>query len=196
MTERLLVGVIVGTHGVRGLLRVKSFTQDEDALCAYGTLTDEGGSRSFDLVFKNRSKGVVICALKGVDDRDAALALKGTRLYMDRSALPKDALEADEYYHADLIGLPIEWVDGGELGVVRAVHDFGAGDMLEVALSGESSKVVFLPFTQACVPVVDIKTGRLVANPPPGLLDDGGEAEDGERDLDQDQARDQGEVFP
>ncbi|WP_413205700.1 ribosome maturation factor RimM [Rhodospirillum sp. A1_3_36] len=191
MTERLLVGVIVGTHGVRGLLRVKSFTQDEAALCSYGPLTDEGGSRSFDLVFKNLAKGVVLCALKGIDDRDAALALKGTRLYMDRSALPKDALEEDEYYHADLIGLPIERADGGNLGVVRAVHDFGAGDMLEVALSEDASKVVFLPFTQACVPVVDIKAGRLVADPPPGLLD-GGEADEKAPES----VQDQGEVSP
>jgi 16S rRNA processing protein RimM len=177
MTERLLVGVIVGTHGVRGLLRVKSFTQDEAALCSYGPLTDEGGSRTFDLGFKNLSKGVVLCALKGIDDRDAALALKGTRLYLDRSALPADALDEDEFYHADLIGLTVDLANGEPLGTVRAVHDFGAGDMLEVVLASQASKTVLLPFTRAIVPVVDVKGGRLVADPPPGLLDGG---EDGE----------------
>ncbi|ABC21987.1 ribosome maturation factor RimM [Rhodospirillum rubrum] len=171
MTERLLVGVIVGSHGVRGLVRVKSFTQDEMALCDYGPLSDETGTRRFAVEVRNQAKGVVICQIPGVSDRTAADALKGTRLFLDRAALPADALEEDEYYHADLIGLPVDLVDGGRLGVVHSVHDFGAGDMLEVTLA-QGRRSVLLPFTKAVVPLVDVKAGRLVADPPLGLLDD------------------------
>ena len=116
----------------------------------------------------------MLAALDGVADRNAAEALKGLRLYVGRDALP--ALAEDEFYHADLIGLAVEQVGGERLGTVKAVHDFGAGDVLEV--TREEGGSVFLPFTMAVVPVVDIAGGRLVADPPAELLESGSAGEE------------------
>ena len=110
----------------------------------------------------------MIARLAGVDDRNRAEALRGLRLYLPRAALPPP--EAEEYYHADLIGLDAVLADGTPVGQVRAVHDFGAGDTLEIARAGAPPAMV--PFTRAVVPMVDIDRGRLVIDPPPGLLDD------------------------
>lgn len=174
MAETLLVAVIVQAHGVRGQVRVKSFTQDPEALCALGPLSDDTGTRRFTLSFKGRAKELVLCAIDGVTDRTAAEALKGTRLFVDRQALDDAALEEDEYYHADLLGLAAETPQGRPLGRVRAVHDFGAGDVLEILAEG-SGRPVVVPFTRAVVPRIDLAAGRLVVDPPPGLLDDGRE---------------------
>ncbi len=170
MTERLCVGMIVGAHGVRGLVRVKPFTDVPEDVAAYGPLTDQAGARSFVLTPKNRSKGVLLCAIDGVDDRTAVEALKGVRLYADRSALEAVALEEDEFLAADLIGLAAEWPDGTALGTVRSVQDFGAGDVLEITLAAAPRSVV-VPFTLACVPTIDLAAGRVVVDPPAGLLD-------------------------
>ncbi|HEX7967213.1 MAG TPA: ribosome maturation factor RimM [Stellaceae bacterium] len=161
------MGVITGAHGVRGLVRVKSFTAEPDGLAAYGPLEDERGERSFKLERVGAAKGVLIMRLDGVSDRDAAEALKGVRLYLPRAALPEPG--EDEYYHADLLGLAVVLRDGEALGRVRAVHEYGAGDSLEV--ERPDGRVVILPFTAAVVPEVDIKGGRLVVDPPEGLLD-------------------------
>ncbi len=165
--RRVLMGVITGAHGVRGLVRVKSFTAEPDDIAAYGPLEDERGARSFTLERVGAAKGVLLMRLDGVSDRNAAEALKGVRLYLPRAALPEPG--EDEYYHADLIGLTAVLRDGTALGRVRAVHDYGAGDSLEVERPDRS--VVIVPFTAAIVPEVDIKSGRLVVDPPPGLLD-------------------------
>ena len=164
---RVLMGVVTGAHGVRGLLRVKSFAGEPAAIAAYGPLEDEGGSRRFALEVVGAAKGVLIMRLPGVADRDAAEGLKGQRLYLPRAALPEP--EEEEYYHADLIGLAVELAAGGSFGRVRAVHDFGAGDSLEIECA--DGRVVMVPFTRAIVPVVDIAQGRVVIEPPPGLLD-------------------------
>ncbi|CCG08740.1 ribosome maturation factor RimM [Pararhodospirillum photometricum] len=171
MSDRLLVGVIVGAHGVRGLVRVKAFTEDEHTLAAHGPLTDENGQRTFTLTPRNRVKGAVLCAVAGVADRTAAEGLKGTRLYLERAALPRDTLDEDEFFLADLVGLRVERTGGEILGVVRAVENFGAGDVLDVLLP-DQRRSVMLPFTRAVVPVVDVAGGRLVVDPPLGLLDD------------------------
>lgn len=168
-TDRLCVGVVVGTHGVRGLLRVKSFTATPEDLTAYGPLTDEAGAVVYPLEVKNRTRGVVLCTLAGVEDRDAAQALKGTRLFVSRAALPP-AEDDDEFYHADLIGLSVVFEEGESLGTVSAVYDFGAGDVLELRTPG--GKVVMLPFTRRAIPVVDLPNRRLVAARLPGLLED------------------------
>jgi 16S rRNA processing protein RimM len=165
--QRVLMGVIAGAHGVRGLLRVKSFAAAADSLTAYGPLEDERGERGFALEPVGAAKGVLIMRLDGVADRDAAEALKGTRLYLPRAALPEPGEE--EYYHADLLGLAVMLKDGSALGRVRAVHAYGAGDSLEV--ERPDGRTVIVPFTTAVVPVVDIKAGRLVVDPPDGLLD-------------------------
>lgn len=167
--ERVCVGVIVGPHGIRGQVRVKSFTAEPEDIAAYGPVSDEAGIRTFDLDVVGRSKGVVLCAVAGVDDRNGAEALRGVRLHVDRAMLP-DPDEDDEFYHADLIGLRVEFADGVVLGTVSAVYDFGAGDVLEIR--AESGGVTMLPFTRAAVPVIDIAGGRLVAERLPGLVED------------------------
>ena len=164
---RVLMGVVTGAHGVRGLLRVKSFAGEPKDIAAYGPLEDEAGSRRFPLEVVGAAKGVLIMRLAGVADRDAAERLKGQRLYLLRAALPEP--ETEEYYHADLIGLAVELAAGGPLGRVRAVHDFGAGDSLEIECA--DGRVVMVPFTRAIVPVVDIAQGRVVVDPPAGLFE-------------------------
>lgn len=164
---RLCVGVITGPQGVRGAVRVKSFTTAPADVAAYGKVEDEAGRRSFELRIVGAAKGVVIAKIAGLDDRDAAERLKGTRLYVARSALP--APDEDEYYHSDLIGLTMVLPDGTIFGTVRAIHDYGAGTSLEIA--HHAGRIVMAPFTRAIVPVVDVAAGRLVIDPPEGLLD-------------------------
>lgn len=166
--SRVCVGVVTGAHGVRGAVRLKSFTAEPGDITRYGPLEDESGARCFRLRLTGSAKGVVIAKLAGIDDRDAAEALRGLRLYLPRAALPPPG--EDEYYHADLIGLEATLTDGTPLGPVRAVHDFGAGDTLEIAR--EAGPPLVVPFTRAVVPVVDIAAGRLVVDPPPGLIDE------------------------
>ncbi len=168
--KQVCVGVVTGPHGVGGAVRIKSFTARPEDVAAYGPLADESGRRRLELRLLGAAKGVLIARLSGVDDRNGAEAVRGLRLYLARSALPPP--EPEEYYHADLIGLEAVLGDGTPLGRVRAVHDFGAGDTLEIARPGAAPAMV--PFTRAIVPVVDLDAGRLVVAPPPGLLDDGG----------------------
>jgi len=166
-TPRLCVGIITGAQGVRGAVRIKSFTAVPEDVAAYGPVADEAGQRAFALRPVGRAKGVVIATIAGVADRDAAERLKGVRLYVARDKLPAPGEE--EYYHADLIGLAAVLRDGTPLGRVRAVHEYGAGDSLEVA--SESGVTVMVPFTRAAVPEVDLAAGRLVIEPLDGLLD-------------------------
>lgn len=167
--SRVCMGVVGAPHGVRGAVRIKSFTDAPEAIAGYGALEDETGARRFTLrvIGSAKGDGMVIATLSGVADRDAAEALRGLRLYAPRAALPAPA--ADEFYHADLIGLAAELGDGAVLGTVIAVHDFGAGDMIEIAPA--TGRPVLVPFTRAAVPVVDVAGGRVVIDPPDGLLD-------------------------
>jgi 16S rRNA processing protein RimM len=165
--KRVCVGVVTGAHGVRGAVRIKSFTAEPEDVAGYGPLEDERGERRFALRLVGSAKGVLIAAISGIDDRDRAEALRGLRLYLPRSALPPP--EEEEYYHADLIGLAAALPDGTPIGTVRAVHDFGAGDTLEIERS--EGPPVMVPFTREIVPVVDLDAARLVVDPPPGLLD-------------------------
>jgi 16S rRNA processing protein RimM len=167
-TPLLCVGIITGAQGVRGAVRIKSFTAVPEDVAAYGPVADEDGQRAFALRLVGRAKGVVIATIAGVADRDAAERLKGVRLYVARDKLPAPGEE--EYYHADLIGLAAVLRDGTPLGRVRAVHEYGAGDSLEVVR--ESGATVMVPFTRAAVPEVDLAAGRLVIEPLDGLLDD------------------------
>jgi 16S rRNA processing protein RimM len=160
--ERLCLGVITGPHGVRGQVRVKSFTENPEDIAAYGGLSDAQG-RAYRLSLTGSAKGVLLARIEGVSDREAAEALKGTRLYVDRSALP--AIEEEEtYYHADLIGLRVEDASGRRIGRIREVQNFGAGDMLEV--QGEAGESLLFAFTRQAVPVVDIDGGKVVVDPP------------------------------
>ena len=160
--ERFCVGAIAGVHGVRGLVKIKSFTGDPLDLTAYGPLTDESGRRRFRVTVTGRAKGLLIARIEGVEDREAAQALRGARLYAARAALPEPAEE--EYYHADLIGLEAQDRGGAPLGRVVAVQNFGAGDILEIARP--EGEPLLVPFTKAAVPIVDLAGGRVVLEPP------------------------------
>jgi 16S rRNA processing protein RimM len=162
------VGVVTGAHGVTGAVRIKSFTARPEDVAAYGPLADESGTRRLELRLVGATKGVLICRLAGVADRNQAEALRGLRLYLPRAALPPTGEE--EYYHADLIGLDATLADGTPIGRVRAVHDFGAGDTLEITRT--DAPPVMVPFTRAVVPQIDLAAGRLMVDPPPGLFDD------------------------
>ncbi|MEM7446498.1 MAG: ribosome maturation factor RimM [Pseudomonadota bacterium] len=163
---RVCVGAIAGAHGVRGLVRLKSFTEVPEAVASYGPLENEAGGRRFAVTLQSASKGQFIAHIQGVNDREAAEALRGVRLYVDRSVLPPPD-EPDDFYYADLIGLRVETADGAPFGKVRAVEDFGAGDVIEI--EREDGDDIVLPFTRAVFPVVDIEGERLVVDPPPDL---------------------------
>jgi 16S rRNA processing protein RimM len=166
--KQVCIGIVTGPHGVQGAVRIKSFAEAPEDIARYGPLADETGARRFELRLIGAGKGVVIARLSGVEDRNRAEAMRGLRLYLPRSALPQT--EAEEFYHADLIGLEAVLGDGTPVGQVRAIHDFGAGDTLELARLGAPPLMV--PFTRAVVPSVDLAAGRLVLDPPPGLLDE------------------------
>jgi 16S rRNA processing protein RimM len=174
-SSRICLGVVTAPHGVRGAVRIKSFAAEPRDIAGYGPLEDETGGARFALTLIGEGKGVLLARLSGVEDRDRAEALRGLRLYLPREKLPQTA--ADEYYHADLIGLAAELFDGTRVGEVRAIHDFGAGDTLEIARA--DAPTVLVPFTKSAVPVVDIERGRLVLDPPPGILDEAGAASEG-----------------
>lgn len=161
-TSRLVVGVVTGAHGVRGNLRVKSFTADPADLTAYGPLTDATGQTVYDLKVTGMVKGQLICVLSDCRDRNRAESLRGLEFYLERDLLPET--DEDEFYHADLIGLDAVRDDGQALGRVRAVFDFGSGDMLEVVQ--DDGKVALYPFTLAVVPTVDVKAGTVTIVPP------------------------------
>ena len=165
--NRICVGRIAGAHGVQGLIRITSYTEEPMDVAAYGPVTDEDGERMFELEAKRMAKTQVLVRIKGVMDRNAAEALNGMRLYVSRDVLPTPA--DDEFYWEDLVGLAAETVDGTSLGSVLSVQEFGAGEMLEI---GErSGGTTLVPFTRDIVPQVDLQAGKLVVDPPPGLLE-------------------------
>ena len=165
--DLILIARIGAPHGVKGAVRVKAFTENAVAIGEYGPLVAKNG-RAFAIRHLRPDKSVVIVSFAGVDGRDAAEALNGTDLYVARSALPASD-DADEFYHADLIGLAALTPDGERFGTVIAVHDFGAGEMLEIEQQAEQArgKTLLLPFTKAAVPQIDLAGGRLVIVPPP-----------------------------
>ena len=162
-TDRVLLARIGAPHGVRGEVRLFIFAQDADSLFDYGPLTDEDGKRRFEITALRPAKEHFVARLKGVDTREAAEALTNVGLHVERALLPPPDDE-DDFYHADLIGLAAVTLEGDAFGKVLAVHDFGAGDILEIAPEG-GGKTLMLPFTKAVVPSVDIKGGRVVVDP-------------------------------
>ena len=179
--ELICVGAITGARGLKGEVRIKSFTADPKGISNYGDVFEENGRTSYQVQITGQAKGQLLARLNGIEDRDAADALKGTRLYVLKSALPEP--EEDEFYFSDLVGLRADLVDGGCLGKVKEVHDFGAGAILEVV--GGEAGTVMVPFTRAAVPEVDKAGGRVVIDPPIGLLEPAepeGEEEDGEEE--------------
>jgi 16S rRNA processing protein RimM len=165
--ELVCVGVVTGVRGIKGDIRVKSFTAEPEDLVSYGPLTDKTGTTVYTVKVTGTAKGLLITRFKGINDRTEAEKLKGTELFVHKDALPEP--EDDEFYYQDLVGLKAELEDGSEFGTVAAVENFGAGDVLEITGSAEGT--VMVPFTRDVVPVVDVKAGRLVINPPDGLMD-------------------------
>jgi 16S rRNA processing protein RimM len=159
---RVLIAQIGAAHGVRGEVRLRAFTQDPLSVARYGALESEDGRR-FEIEAVRPAKDMLVARLKGVSDRAAAEALKNVRLYVARAKLPKPA--EDEFYHADLVGLSAETPGGGAFGTVKAVHNFGAGDLLEIEPAGGGATLM-LPFTEATVPTIDLAGRRIVVEPP------------------------------
>lgn len=154
---QVCLGVIVGARGLKGDVRIKSFTADPNDVAGYGPLmTDDGAS--LDLKITGEAKGVVIGRIKGIDDRTGVEALKGQKLYVERDALPSTDDE-EEFYHADLVGITVVDETGKECGTVGAIYDFGAGDVVDLRLP--DGRTVLVPFTSAAVPTVDIAAGRM-----------------------------------
>ncbi len=166
--DRVLVAAIAGSFGVRGEVRLKSFTAEPEAVAAYGPLTDEAGTTSYTVKIVQAIKNGFSARLSGVVTKEQADALRGTRLFAPRSALP--ALPDDEFYHADLIGMTAQDAGGERLGRIKSVQNHGAGDLLELDV-GPGKASVLVPFTHAIVPTVDLSAGRVVIDPPHGLFD-------------------------
>lgn len=165
--ELICVGSIAGAYGVRGEVRVKSYTADPEAIEDYNPLLTEDGSRSFDLGILQVVKNGLLVRLSDVTSKEQADALKGVKLYVPRTRLP--ALPDDEFYYADLMGLEVFDTGGTSLGRVKSVQNHGAGDLLEIHAPGLKATVL-LPFSQEVVPTVDLASGRIIADPPDGLF--------------------------
>ena len=159
----ICVGAVAGAFGVRGEVRLKSFCAEPAAIADYAPLFTEDGSRSFTVKITRPVAGGFAARLGGVETKEQADALRGTTLFAERSKLP--SLPDDEFYHADLIGLEVRDTGGAVLGRVAAVHNHGAGDILEVRAPGQTAPLL-LPFTRDAVPTVDLAAGRIVADPP------------------------------
>jgi 16S rRNA processing protein RimM len=165
------VGIITQARGLKGEVRIRAFTQTPEAVAAYGPVTDETGSARWTLGIVKGEGESVVARIEGVADRTQAKALKGTRLYVRRDALPEP--DDDEYYHVDLIGLTADLGEDAEravpFGRVAFVHDFGAGPILEIERT--QGPPVLVPFTRDAVPVVDLTAGRIRVAPLPGLFE-------------------------
>jgi 16S rRNA processing protein RimM len=167
VVERVCVAQIGAAHGIKGEVKLWSFTADPQSVADYGLLESEDGTLRFEIEAVRPAKGHLVARLSGVRNRDAAERLTHLRLYVPRERLPPP--ELDEFYHVDLIGLRAQDRDGTELATIVGIHDFGAGDLLEL-LPLDASSTVLMPFTAATVPVVDIAGGRIVIDPPEDLF--------------------------
>jgi len=163
MTARVCIAQIGAAHGVRGEVRLKAFTEDPLSVARYGALETEDGKRHFEIEAVRPAKDMLVARLKGIADRDAAERLTNLKLYVAREKLPKPA--EDEFYHADLVGLAAMKANGEAVGTVKAVHNFGAGDLIEIEPAGGGASVLW-PFDETTVPVVDLAGGKIVVEPP------------------------------
>jgi 16S rRNA processing protein RimM len=163
VTEKVIVARIGAAHGVRGEVRLWPFTQEPLAVASYGPLESEDGKRTFEIESVRPGSDHLIARFKGVGDRTAAETLRNIDLYVPRDRLP-EIDEDDTYYHSDLIGLGAVHEDGRPIGTVHAIHNFGAGDVIEIMLP--RGDTLMLPFTDATVPKVDLEARRIVVVPP------------------------------
>ncbi len=168
MTDRVCVAKIGAAHGLRGEVRLQVFTQDPDAILEFGELTSEDGTKKFRVVSLRPAKGHFVAKLEGVNDRNASELLTNIELFVSREKFPAIE-EDDEFYHADLIGLRVEDKSGKSYGVVIAVRNYGASDLIEVA-EPPSKSGTLIPFIDQFVPEVDLEAGRIVIELVPGLF--------------------------
>lgn len=165
----VLVGVIGAPRGVKGEVRLKSYTSDPKAIGGFGPLTDAAGRRRFPVERLRPLKDeLLLVKLQGVETREAAAALNGVELFARRGQLPPP--DEEEYYLADLVGLEAVTSEGMSLGRVRGVMNYGAGDILEIA-QDQGDGTFLLPFTKAVAPVIDVEGGRIVIEPPAAIED-------------------------
>ena len=169
---RVCLGVIVGAHGIRGEVKVRSFTEHADDIDSYGALSDKSGQKSFIIKVVGRSKDDLRIKIEGCNDRNHAEALRGTELYVERSVLPET--EDEEFYQADLIGLEAKTESGEVFGKVVAFYNFGAGDIVEIKAG---QKLEMLPFNKDFVPEVCINKGYIIIREPVATTDNGEEHE-------------------
>jgi len=163
-SRKLLMGRIGAAHGIKGEVRIQSYTEDPLAIMDYGPLATNRPGLTIEITDARTTTNVLVARIKGVADRNAAEKLNGVELYVDRDLLP-EIEDEDDYYHADLIGLDARLEDGTSLGEVITVPNFGAGDMLEIR-DKASGDTRFIPFTKAAVPEVHIAAGYVVVVPP------------------------------
>jgi len=166
-TKQVVMGIITAAHGIRGEVKIKSFAEIPEDIAAYGPLLLDDGPEEVEILRLRPAKGQFIARLKGIEDRNAAERLKGRKLKLPRQRLPEPE-EEDAFYYEDLVGLKALRPDGSDAGEVVAVHDFGAGDLLEIRPAGAHA-TYYLPFTREMAPEVDIAGGRIVINPPEEL---------------------------
>jgi 16S rRNA processing protein RimM len=169
MSAQICIARIGAAHGVRGAVKLWTFTEDPLAVQTYGPLATKDGSRQFEVATAREAKGHLVATLKGIATREDAERLNGIELYVARDKLP--TTDEDEYYHADLIGLAAVTAAGEPLGRVIAIHNFGAGDIIEIA--PPHGATMLLPFTNAVVPSVDLAAGRVVIELPAEIEGDG-----------------------
>jgi 16S rRNA processing protein RimM len=168
MPAHICIARIGAPHGVRGAVKLWTFTEDPLGVQSYGPLLTKDGVRSFEVVTARAAKGHLVATLRGIATREDAERLNGIELYIAREKLP--ATDEDEYYHADLIGLAAVTAANEPLGRVIAIHNFGAGDIIEIA--PPQGATMLLPFTNAVVPTVDLKAGRVVIQLPGEIAGD------------------------
>jgi 16S rRNA processing protein RimM len=167
VADRIRVARIGAAHGIRGEVKLWSFTENPLAVANYGPLETEDGARRFEIEAARPGKDFLVARLKGVADRNAAETLRNTDLFVPRDRLPPIE-EADTFYHADLVGLAAINADGTALGTITAIHNFGAGDLIEIApVAG--GEMLLLPFTDTTVPTIDLKTRRVIVAPPEAI---------------------------
>ncbi len=163
MSDLICIGAIAGAFGINGEVRLKSFCSEPSDIAAYGVLTTEDGSREFRITLTRPVAGGLGARLQGVSTREQAEALRGVSLFVPRERLP--SLPDDEFYHSDLIGLAAFDTGGEPLGQVTAIHNHGAGDIIEISPTRHKSALL-LPFTKTIVPNVDVLAGRIVIDLP------------------------------
>ncbi len=162
--NKLLMGRIGAAHGIKGEVRIQSFTEDPLSLVDYGPMSTNKPGLTIKILAARTTTNVLVARLEGINDRNAAEKLNGVELFVDRALLP-DPDDEDDFYHADLLGLRVQLSDGTSLGTVSAIPNFGAGDILEVR--DERTGDTFLyPFTKAVVPEIRVKEGYLIVDPP------------------------------